>query len=70
MRNLNFLNALNIHYIPVHFHPFYKSKGFKEGDFPISEDYYSRAMSIPIYPSLRKKEQKIVIDTLKNFFYK
>jgi len=61
---------VNIHYIPVHLHPFYKSKGFKKGDFPISENYYSRAMSIPIYPSLRKTEQKLVIDTLKNFFDK
>ena len=61
---------VNIHYIPVHLHPFYKSKGFKKGDFPISENYYSRAMSIPIYPSLRKTEQKLVIDTLKEFFDK
>ena len=56
---------VNLHYIPIHTHPYYQSIGFKWGDFPVAENYYSRAISLPLYPSLKKSDQKIVIKTLK-----
>lgn len=56
--------GVNIHYIPVHLHPFYKRMGFKLGDFPEAEDYYSRAITLPLYPGLSEKDQARVVEVL------
>jgi dTDP-4-amino-4,6-dideoxygalactose transaminase len=57
--------AVNMHYIPVHRHPYYENLGFKKNDFPIAEKFHREAISIPIYSSLTKGKQKIVIEVLK-----
>ena len=60
--------GVNLHYIPVHLQPYYKKMGFKYGDFPESERYYSEAISLPIFPNLSHKDQDIVIDKLIHAF--
>jgi dTDP-4-amino-4,6-dideoxygalactose transaminase len=46
-----------VHYIPVHLQPYYrKNFGFKEGDFPVAEEFYKREISIPIYPALQEDD--------------
>ena len=57
--------GVNVHYIPVHLHPFYKNLGFNKGDFPNSENYYDGAITIPMFTKLKKKEMKFVIQALK-----
>lgn len=57
-----------IHYVPVHLHPYYKDFGWKKGDFPHAEDYYSHCLSLPMYPTLSKQEQDFVIQTILEFF--
>jgi UDP-4-amino-4,6-dideoxy-N-acetyl-beta-L-altrosamine transaminase len=57
--------GVNVHYIPVHTQPFYEELGFKLGDFPNSENYYSRVISIPIYQSMTFEMQDQVISALK-----
>lgn len=57
--------GVNVHYIPVHTQPYYRKMGFKFGDFPNSEKYYKRAISLPMYPNLPKDNQLYVIDCLK-----
>ena len=57
--------GVNVHYIPVHLHPFYKNLGFNKGDFPNSENYYDGAITIPMFTKLKKKEMKLVIQALK-----
>lgn len=56
--------GVNLHYIPIHTHPFYKSLGFKEGDFPNAEKYASEAISIPVFPQLVEELQDEVIAAL------
>lgn len=56
---------VNVHYIPVHLQPYYREMGFKEGDFPHAEDYYNRAISLPMYYDLTDEEQRTVVATLK-----
>jgi UDP-4-amino-4,6-dideoxy-N-acetyl-beta-L-altrosamine transaminase len=58
-----------VHYIPVHFQPYYQSLGFKKGDFPNAEAYYEKCLSLPMYPTLTEEEQQYVIDILNDFFY-
>ena len=62
--------GVNIHYIPVHMHSFYRSMGFKLGDFPESEKYYSEAISLPMYPNLSKEAQDKVVEILASIVSK
>ena len=57
--------GVNLHYIPVHTQPYYQNLGFTQGDFPNSEDYYRRAISLPMFPTLTEVEQTFVIETVK-----
>lgn len=59
---------VQVHYIPVHTHPYYRALGFKPGDFPAAEQYYARAISLPIYASLSDDDQSFVIETLRRIF--
>ena len=58
--------GVNLHYIPVHLQPYYLSLGFAPGDFPVSEDYYSRAISIPLHPGLTDSNQEAVLARLRS----
>lgn len=53
--------GVNLHYIPVHLQPHYRKRGFGPGDFPEAERYYSRAISIPMYPTMTDADQDEVI---------
>ena len=61
---------VNLHYLPIHLQPFYRKFGFKKNLFPISEEYSETAISIPVYPNLKKKEQIKIINNIKLFFKK
>jgi UDP-4-amino-4,6-dideoxy-N-acetyl-beta-L-altrosamine transaminase len=54
----------HVHYIPIHLQPYYQGLGFNKGDYPLAEDYYQRAISLPIYPNLNADEQQYIIHTL------
>lgn len=56
--------GVNVHYIPVHTQPYYQALGYKVGDYPKAEKYYSGAISLPMYATLTTEEQDYVIDTL------
>jgi len=56
-----------VHYIPVHTMPYYKELGWKNGDFNEAESYYSRCLSLPMFPTLSNGEQEYVIDSIKEF---
>lgn len=60
--------AANLHYIPVHRHPYYENLGFKKNDFPQSEKFHQEAISLPIFPKLSNDHQNIVIDSLISAF--
>ena len=57
--------GVNLHYIPVHTQPYYQKLGFSWGDFPNSEDYYKKAISLPMFPTLLENEQSYVIESVK-----
>jgi UDP-4-amino-4,6-dideoxy-N-acetyl-beta-L-altrosamine transaminase len=54
----------HVHYIPIHLQPYYANLGFNKGDFPIAEQYYQRAITLPLFPLLTSSEQQYIIDTL------
>ncbi len=57
-----------VHYIPIHLLGYYKKRySYKHGDFPVSEKYYDRAVSIPLYPTLTDAEVEMVVEDLTRF---
>jgi UDP-4-amino-4,6-dideoxy-N-acetyl-beta-L-altrosamine transaminase len=62
--------GVNLHYIPVHMQPFYKEMGFRIGDFPESEKYYSEAISLPMFPNLTEEDQEKVVEVLSSLVIK
>ena len=67
----NFLRENNIyaqvHYVPLHLMPYYKQLGHREGDYPVTEEYYKHCLSLPIYPTLKIEEQEFVIEKVLEF---
>jgi len=57
-----------IHYIPVHLQPYYQSLDSDPVIAPVSEKYYDRCISLPMYPSLSDAEQDYVIHSVKKFY--
>lgn len=66
LRNKNIFSQ--VHYIPAHLMPYYKIQGFKEGDYPNAEKYYSRCLSLPMYATLSNEEQQYVINAIDEFY--
>ena len=62
---INFGIKTNIHYIPVYKHPFYKKFKFNKKLFKNNESYFKKAISLPIHPSMSKKDISKVIFTVK-----
>lgn len=56
--------GVNLHYIPVHTQPYYQQLGFKSGDFPESERYYSEAISLPMFHLMSEEQQNTVVSVL------
>ena len=56
--------GVNLHYIPVHTQPYYRQRGFRDGDFPVAEAYYREAISLPLYPVLDEEQQDTVVTVL------
>ena len=51
-----------VHYIPVHYQPYYaKTYGYRKGDLPVSERYYHKALSLPLYPKMTNADVDRVI---------
>jgi UDP-4-amino-4,6-dideoxy-N-acetyl-beta-L-altrosamine transaminase len=57
-----------IHYFPTHLMPYYQEFGWKIGDFPNSENFYNRCLSLPMYPTLEDNDLNYIIDSVLNFY--
>jgi UDP-4-amino-4,6-dideoxy-N-acetyl-beta-L-altrosamine transaminase len=56
---------VNLHYIPVYRQPYYEQMGFSAGYCPQAEQYYSEAISIPMYPGLTEGQQDKVVAVIR-----
>ena len=61
---------VQIHYIPCHLMPYYRDKGWKEGDRIKVESYYKKCLSLPIFPTLNDTEQEKVIFLINKYYEK
>lgn len=53
-----------VHYIPVHFHPYYEQRGLRSARLEMAEEYYREALSLPLYYSLSDEEHSYVIEKI------
>ena len=56
-----------IHYIPVHQLPYYATIGYQAADLKNAEEYYSKCISLPMFPTLTEEEQGFVISNVLEF---
>jgi UDP-4-amino-4,6-dideoxy-N-acetyl-beta-L-altrosamine transaminase len=57
--------GVNLHYIPLHTQPFYADLGIR-GDWPVADDYYRRAISIPLFHHMTEQQQDEVVRVLSD----
>ncbi|MDD5585105.1 MAG: DegT/DnrJ/EryC1/StrS family aminotransferase, partial [Candidatus Omnitrophica bacterium] len=57
--------GVQVHYIPVHTQPFYRKHGYGKEKYPMSEKYYSEALSLPICPDLSDTQLRYVIRSIQ-----
>lgn len=58
--------GVNVHYIPIHTQPDFRTLGFRSGQFPVSELYYDKCLSLPMFAGLTDGDQARVNDALRS----
>ena len=58
--------GVNVHYIPVHYHPYYQRLGYKRGDYPIAEAAYEQILTLPLFPAMTDDDVSRVIETVSS----
>ncbi len=56
--------GVNVHYIPIHLHPYYKKLGYTEGLCPVAEAAYREIISLPLWPGLAHESQDAVSEAV------
>ena len=56
--------GVQVHYIPLHTHPYFRKLGFRPGQYPNAEAHYARAITIPLYAALTDAQQDTVVDRI------
>lgn len=57
--------GLQVHYIPVYYHPYYQALGYKRGICPVAEALYEEIITIPLYYSLTDEDVRSVIEAVR-----
>ena len=58
--------GVNVHYAPVHLHPYYRTLGFRPGWCPEAEQYGEEALTLPLYPTMSEAQQDAVVAALRS----
>lgn len=57
--------GVHVHYIPVYWHPYYEKLGYKKGLCPVAEEWYEKALTLPVHPTIKNEDIARIIDELK-----
>jgi len=56
----------SVHFIPIHFHPHFRdSLRLAEGAFPVAEDAYRRAITLPLFPRMADRDADDVCEAVR-----
>ena len=57
----------SVHFIPLHLHSLYQQRlGYREGMFPVAEEHFAGAISLPLFPGMNETEQSRVLQALQD----
>ncbi|MBD65319.1 MAG: UDP-4-amino-4,6-dideoxy-N-acetyl-beta-L-altrosamine transaminase [Halobacteriovoraceae bacterium] len=57
--------GVNVHYQPIYQQPYYERFNFNPKNYPHAENYYNKAISLPMFPLLKEEEQSYICEQLK-----
>jgi len=61
--------GVNVHYIPVHMHPYYQTKRETfSTSCPQAEEAYTKIVSLPIFPKMTDKDIENVVTSIRSLF--
>lgn len=64
----NGIDSMVYYPVPLHLQPVFKNLGYKEGDFPHTEEAIKCVLSLPIYPEIDKDSQNYVVEKIAEFY--
>lgn len=66
MKLRNMCIGVNVHYIPVHLHPFYRNRFHTgPGMCPVAEKAYEEILSLPLFPGMSDADVAAVIEAMR-----
>jgi dTDP-4-amino-4,6-dideoxygalactose transaminase len=57
--------GVNVHYVPVYYHPYYKRLGYRKGLCPNAENLYDRIITLPLFPKMTENDLDDVIEAVE-----
>lgn len=58
--------GVNVHYIPVYYHPYYMKLGYEKGLCPVAEALYEEIITLPLYPTMEIPDIHYIVDNLRD----
>lgn len=58
--------GVNVHYIPVYYHPYYRKIGYEKGLCPVAEALYEEIITLPLYPTMETADIHYIVDNLRD----
>lgn len=57
--------GVNVHYLPVYFHPYYRDLGYEKGNCPNAEELYENMITLPLFPGMSNEDVNDVVNAVK-----
>lgn len=62
--------GVQVHYLPVYWHPYYQKLGYPKGLCPAAENHYQQALSLPLFPTMDLEDCERVVSVLQRILCK
>jgi len=56
--------GVNVHYMPVPWHPYYRDLGYEPGSWPVAEAAYERMLTLPLHAGMTDQDQEQAIEAM------
>lgn len=61
--------GVNVHYVPVPWHPYYQKLGYMKGQWPVAESIYERIISLPMWSGMTDQDVNDVIEAVNKVIH-